>query len=397
MIRTVVCCVALLAGGMLGEDPRRVVAAQTDAAALIARIEAPQSPIRQGHDALTLEAVMQKYYVAGVSVAVIHDFKIHWAKGYGVADVEAGRPVRTDSLFQAASISKPITALAVLSLVQDGRISLDADVNTLLTSWQVPKSDHTRNAPVTLRALLSHTSGADDGFGFPGYAPSEPRPTAAQIIAGQKPSNVGPVLFVRPPFQGFKYSGGGYTIVQLALTDVLGQPFAEIMRARVLAPLAMANSTFEQPLPDALAARANRAHSGQGKSMGAPWHVYPELAAAGLWTTPSDLAHIAIEIQRALQGRETAVLKPSTAREMLLPTGMGPTGVGMRLAQQGEGWYFFHGGANWGFRANLLAHVRKGYGVVTMTNSDLGGQVITEIEGRVAAAYGWDSLDKPIR
>lgn len=381
---------------ILGPPADGPAVAQTDAAGIISRIEAPQVPNRQGLDALTLTEVMQKFRVPGVSVAVIKDFKIHWTKAYGIADVEQRTPLQIDSLFQAASISKPVTAMAVMSLVQAGRIHLDADVNTLLKSWQVPKSDHTRNGPVTLRALLSHTSGADDGFGFPGYDPSEARPTAVQIIEGQKPSNVGRILFGRAPFQGYKYSGGGYTIVQSALIDLLGQPFADIMRTRVLGPLGMTHSSFEQPLPPAKAVGATRAHSGQGKPMGPPWHVYPELAAAGLWTTPSDLARFAIEIQRAAQGLEATVLKQSAAREMLSPAGVGPMGVGLRLELRNEGWYFSHGGSNWGFRANMLAHMRKGYGIVTMTNGDAGQAVISEIEARVAAAYGWDSLDKPL-
>ena len=386
----------MLVSTILAANSRGSIQAQADSAAMIARIEAAQVPNRQGLDAMTLAEVMQKFRVPGVSVAVIKDFNIHWAKAYGVADVEQQRSAQIDTLFQAASISKPVSAMAVMSLVQEGRLSLDADVNTLLKSWQVPKSDHTRNTPVTLRGLLSHTSGADDGFGFPGYEPSDARPTAVQILEGQKPSNVGPVLFARRQYQASKYSGGGYVIAQLALTDLLGQPFAEIMRMRILTPLSMTSSSFEQPLPDALAKRASRAHSGQGKPMGPPWHVYPEQAAAGLWTTPTDLARFAIELQRAVQGREPALLKQPAAREMLAPTGVGPMGVGVRLELRNEGWYFSHGGSNWGFRANMLAHVRKGYGVVTMTNGEAGQPVINEIEARVAAVYAWDSLDKPL-
>lgn len=372
------------------------VSAEDDAAAMIARIEAPQSPNRQGLDALTLQEVMQRFRVPGVSVAVIKDSSIHWAKGYGVADVETGRLVSDDTLFQAASISKPVTAMAALRLVQEGRISLDADVNTILKSWSVPKSDLTRDRPVTPRSLFSHTSGADDGFGFPGYEPSAARPTVVQIIDGEKPSNVGRVIFVRPPFQAYKYSGGGVTIMQLALTDLVGEPFAQMMRTLVLAPLGMTNSSFEQPLPDSLAGRAARAHNGQGRSMGAAWHVYPEQAAAGLWTTPSDLARFAIEVQRAVRGPSGSVLKQAMVREMVSPTGVGPYAVGLALEKKNEGWYFMHGGGNWGFRCNLIAHVRKGYGVVIMTNGDAGGVVINEIEARVASAYSWDSLDKPL-
>jgi CubicO group peptidase (beta-lactamase class C family) len=310
-----------------------------------------------------------------------------------VADVESGQAADTGTAFQAASISKPVFAMAVVKLAQDGRLSLDADVNTYLRSWRVPASQHTREQPVTLRSLLSHTSGADDGFGFPGYEPAAPRPTLVQILNGESPSNVGPVRFARAPYAGAKYSGGGLT---LAVMDVTGRPFAEIMRDVVLAPSGMSNSSFEQPMSETFARRAARAHNGAGRRMGAPWHVYPEQAAAGLWTTPSDLARFAIEVQRANRGPKGAVLTQVSAREMLAPVGVGGFAVGLGLAQRGEGWYFSHGGSNWGFRGNLLAHVRKGYGVVIMTNGDAGVPVINEIEARVAAAYNWDSLDKPI-
>ena len=364
--------------------------AQDDTAALIARIEAAQTPNRQGLDGFTLPELMQRFHVPGLSMAVIRDFKIHWVKAYGIADVESGRPVETNTLFQAASISKPVTAMAAMRLVDEHRFSLDDDINTILKSW------HVAGHSMTPRSLMSHTSGADDGFGFPGYDPSAPRPTLVQILDGKPPSNVGPVLFARPPYQAYKYSGGGVTIMQLALMDLVGKPFAEIMRSMVLDPLGMSDSSYEQPLPAALAARAARAHDGQGKSMGAPWHVYPEQAAAGLWTTPGDLARFIVEVQRAVGGPKGAVLTQAAASMMVSPVGVGPFGVGLTIEKRGEGWYFSHGGSNWGFRSDVLAHVRKGYGVAILTNGDNGSPLIGEIEARVAAAYHWDSLDKPV-
>ena len=367
-----------------------------DVAQLIQRIEEPQVPNRQGLDGLTLQEVMAKLRTPGVNIAVIKDFKVQWAKGYGVADVKTGRAVEVGTLFQAASISKPVTAMAAMKFVQDGRFSLDDDVNKMLKSWHVPESEFTRQQPVTPRSLFSHTSGADDGFGFPGYAPGAPLPTLVQILNGEKPSNVGPVKFVRPPYQGYKYSGGGIVIMQVALTDLLGEPFAEMMQSTILGPLGMSNSTYQQPLPEAMQGRAAHAYDDEGKAMDAPWHVYPEQAAAGLWTTSTDLAKVAIEMQRALQGPSGTVLKEATAREMIAPTGAGPFGIGFQIEQKGQGWYFSHSGGNWGFQCHLMAHVRKGYGVVVMTNSGSGSRVVDEIESRVAAAYGWDTLDKPI-
>jgi CubicO group peptidase (beta-lactamase class C family) len=373
------------------------VDAQTaDIPSIMAKIEGAQVPNRQGFDGFTLAELMQRARVPGVSIAVIKDYKIHWAKGYGVADVETGRLVDTGTVFQAASISKPVFAMTVMKLAQDGKVSLDGDVNALLKSWKVPASEHTRDQAVTLRSLLSHTSGADDGFGFPGYNPDEPRPTLVQIINGEKPSNVGQVKFARAPYAGFKYSGGGFTLAQLAITDFMGRPFADFTRELVLGPIGMSRSSFEQPIPQTLATNAARAHNGRGLRNPAPWNVYPEQAAAGLWTTPSDLARFAIEVQRAIRGPKGAVLTQASAREMVTPIGTGGYAIGLGIAQRGQGWYFSHGGSNWGFQCLLVAHVRKGYGVVIMTNGDAGGQILGEIESRVSAAYGWDILDKPI-
>ncbi len=370
---------------------------QDDPAPLIARIEAAQTPDRSGYDRLTLGELMARLGVPGVSIAVVRDFKIHWAKAFGIADVATSAPVDTDTIFQAASISKPVAAMGVLRAMQDGQLSIDADVNTILKSWKVPASQVTARQPVTPRSLLSHTSGADDGFGFPGYAPGSSMPTVVQILNGEKPSNVGPVLFARPPFTGYKYSGGAVTIMQLAMTDVYGRPYPELLQDLVLRPLGMTRSGYDQPLTPERDRNAARAHGGSGMPMpDGKWHVYPELAAAGLWTTPTDLAKFAVEIQLSLQGRSAKVLSRDTVRQMIAPVGVGPYAVGLSISRNGEGWYFGHGGANWGFRGDVTAHVLKGYGVAIMTNSDRGGTLIEELKARVAAAYNWDTLDKPI-
>ena len=358
-------------------------------------IEGVQTPNRQGLDVLTLEEVMERFGVPGISVAVIHDFDVHWAKGYGVADVETGAPVDVETLFQAASISKPVTAMAAMVAVQHGRFALDDDINTILDSWQLPGDGFTDERPVTPRLLFSHTAGLGDGHGFPGYDPGVPRPTAVQILNGEEPSNVEAVTMVRPPLTAMHYSGGGTTIMQLALTDVFGEPFPDLMRRTVLEPAGMTTSTFEQPLPPDRDANAARAHVG-GRAMGdAKWHVYSAMAAAGLWTNARDLARFAIEVQKAARGDPDRVITAASAAEMLSPVGIGDFAVGFSVAREGQGWYFSHSGGNWGFICYLVAHKVKGYGVAVMTNSSGGGQVVNEVAERVRRAYGWDALDKP--
>ena len=390
-MKRLIICVCVLAA-----TPAFFAAQDTSPAAMMARIEGAQSPDRQGLDRLTLQQVMDLFHVPGVSVAVINDFKIEWAKGYGLADVSSGARVDADTLFQAASISKPVAAMAAVRAAQDGRLGLDRDINAILTSWQLPDSEFTRGHAVTPRALMSHTSGLGDGFGFPGYHPSAPRPTLVQILNGSEPSNVGKMVMERPPFTAEKYSGGGVTLMQLAMIDALGKAYPEIMQSLVLGPIGMTNSAYEQPLSAARDRHAARAHSGLGVAMDAKWHVYPELAAAGLWTTPTDLAKFAIEVQQTALGRSTRVLTRASVLEMLTPVGVGDYAVGFAIVKKGQGWYFAHGGSNWGFQCSLIAHRAKGYGLAIMTNGDAGRPVINEIEARVAAAYGWDSLDKPV-
>lgn len=368
--------------------------AQDSAAFQIAAVEGAQSPNHLGFDPYTIPDIMKQLHVPGVSIAVERDFQVYWTKSYGTADVATGKEITSETLFQAASISKPVTAFAVLRAVDAGKVSLDQNVNTYLKNWKVPQNQYTSRG-ITLRALLSHTSGTGDGFGFPGYDPSAPLPTLAQILDGKPPSNVGPVFWERPPFTAFKYSGGGLVIVQMVLQDVYGKPFAQIMQELVLAPVGMAQSTYQQPLPGQQDSYAARAHDGNGKAMNVKWHVYPEQAAAGLWTTPSDLLRFGIELQKGLRG-ESKLLSRSTALEMVAPTGTGPFAIGFAITSKGQGWYFEHSGGNWGFRCHLEMHRLKGYGIVVMTNGDNAGDLINVIESRVAEAASWDTLDKPV-
>lgn len=362
----------------------------------------PAPPLPPGPlDRQVVAALLKQFNVPGVSIAVIKDFRIEWAQGYGIADVETGAPVTATTLFQAASISKAVAAMASMRAVQDGTFTLDQDVNSILRSWKVPGDGHTTDRPVTPRGLMSHTSGSGDAFGFPGYARHEPLPTVAQILDGVPPSNRRAVRLERAPGVGYEYSGGAVMIQQLALMDAIGKPFAQIAQELVLGPLGMRHSTFEQPLPAAREPQAARAHDRLGARMGDPWHVYPEHAAAGLWTTPTDLATFLIEVQSTLAGRPSAdrsprLLSRALTLEMVTPVGVGPYAVGFMIEKKGEGWYFGHGGSNWGFRCSMTAHRSKGYGIVVMTNGDNGGVLSAAIQDRIQQSYAWDSLDKPI-
>jgi CubicO group peptidase (beta-lactamase class C family) len=351
---------------------------------------------RHGTDSLSIDDLLEQLQVPSVSVAVIDDFEVLWTRAWGVADRESRARATEETLYQAASISKPVAAMASLKAAQLGLFDLDQDVNTILTSWKLPDAPFGGGPAVTPRMLMSHTAGLGDGFGFSGYEPGAPLPTVRQILDGQLPSPSPAVRLVRPAMAGYHYSGGGIQIEQLVLTDVVGRPFAHIMDDWILQPIGMASSSFEQPLPTEREHLAARAHDSAGATMNARWHVYPEQAAAGLWTTPGDLARFMVEFQRTLAGRSSLILDRGTMQNMVTPVGVGPFAVGFQVSQKGEGWYVEHPGDNWGFKATVIAHISNGYGAVIMTNGDNGRSIIAEIQDRIAESYGWDLLDKPI-
>jgi CubicO group peptidase (beta-lactamase class C family) len=343
--------------------------------------------------AMTIADRMSYYKVPGVSVSYFDHGRILWTRTYGVADIAAKKPITSETLFQAASISKPVAALAMLRLVQDGKLSLDEDVNAKLRTWKVPENEFTKENKVTLRRVASHSAGLTV-HGFPGYASDEPVPSVIQILNGEPPANTPAVRVDAVPGTLWRYSGGGYLIMQLLLTDVTNKPFPKIIHDLVLEPAGMDHSTYEQPLPQTLAAVAATAYRDSGEPVKGGWHTYPEMAPAGLWTTPSDLARFAIEVQNEYAGKSSTILSREMMRQMLSAQ-KDDYGLGFGLAHSGEALRFGHGGANEGFRCSLDAYARTGQGLVIMTNSDGGDRLINEYRRAVAKEYGWPDF-KPI-
>ncbi|WP_256081742.1 serine hydrolase [Massilia sp. YIM B04103] len=331
-----------------------------------------------------LSEEMARLGVPGVSIAVIHGGEIEWAKGYGVA--YAGGPAITPStLFQAASISKPVTAMAALKLVEDGKLALDRDVNSYTTFWKLPKDID--NSPVTLRQLLSHTGGTTVS-GFAGYAAGKPVPQLVQILNGAAPANSRGVHVSTRPGSAWRYSGGGYTVVQYVMTQKSPEGFAALMDSTVLKPIGMADSSFEQPLSPARLARAALPHDRRGKPVAGGPHTYPELAAAGLWTTPSDVARFAIELRRSAAGQANHVLSQTMANLMLNPV-LDDFSLGLRMAGEGQAQTFSHGGSNEGYRNRLIAYTERGDGLVIMSNGERGSELIHQLVAAIAAEYNW--------
>jgi CubicO group peptidase (beta-lactamase class C family) len=341
----------------------------------------------QAPNTATIWDRMKQYRVPGVSIAVINDNKIEWEEGYGVKESGGTEPVTPDTLFQAASISKPVSAVAALYYVEKGILSLDEDVNTRLHSWKVPENRWTRKQKVTLRGLLSHTAGLTVS-GFPGYEEGKELPSLLQILNGRKPANTPPIRVDIEVGSQYRYSGGGYTVLQQLLVDVMGRPFPQILQGVVLLKMDMTRSTYEQPLPPAWASAAASGHRPNGSVVPGKWHTYPEMAAAGLWTTPYDLALFACEIMQAKEGKSDRVLSHVMVEMMLTPVKEG-YGLGFALKGNGPDFQFSHSGGNEGFRCYLVAYPERGQGAVIMTNSDLGGNLMPEILGSLSVEYDW--------
>src|SRR5215471_11064704 len=377
--------------------PRAPAPASTAPAADIAAIER----------SVDLPRLMQEHRVPGMSVAVVHHFELAWAKGYGVTEPGGHRPVTPQTLFLAGSISKPVTSIGALALVDSGRLSLDADVNERLKSWHIPQSEYS-SQKVTLALLLDHTAGFTGGDFFPGYAVGVPVPTLVQVLDGAKPANNPPVRLGSMPGSKWRYSGDGYLVIQQLMIDVTGRPFPELMRELVLDKLGMRSSTFEQPLPLALDSLAARGTRRDGTPVAGGWHVSPEMSAAGLWTTPTDLAKLAIGVaQAAHQDGAGHVLSRARTEEMLSPhasagvinilgTPDDPDAMGYGFFVGRKRPRFGHIGGHVGYQATLVFFSDTGDGAVILTNSDVGLLAGNELLDAIANHYHWNWTAPPL-
>lgn len=330
---------------------------------------------------------MKHYKAPGLSIAFVDDGQVSWARSYGYLSQDSLAPVNEQTLFQAASISKPVAAMAALRLVQEGKLQLDQDVNAYLKGWQVEASAFTEGKPITLERLLTHTAGLTV-HGFRGYAQGEPVPTLVQILNGEEPANSDKIVPDTFPGAIWRYSGGGYTLMQKVVEDVAGKPFPQVMQELVLGRIGMNPSTYEQPLPERLRSNAAVGHRPDGEKVEGNWHTYPEMAAAGLWTTPSDLARYIIEVQRSLKDGYKGVLSAEMTEKMLSKH-LGDWGLGPALSGEGDSLRFNHGGANEGYRCQMTGFAHRGQGVVLMSNSDNGIALIDEILRAISEVYGW--------
>lgn len=354
----------------------------------IEAVENGLTPMVQIKDSVvhySIEDRMEHFNVPGVSIALLDNGKIQWAKGYGIANTQNNRTVNSNTLFQAGSISKPLAALSVLKLAEEDRLDLDANVNRYLEDWKLPENKFTEDSSVTPRKLLTHTAGTTV-HGFPGYARSDTMPTITAVLDGK--GNTPAVRVDTTPGARWSYSGGGYTVLEKVVEDVTDMPLDEYMAREILRPMDMSNSTYEQPLPEDKYQYASAAYDQKGELIEGLWHNYPQQAAAGLWTTPSDLLKYCSEIQNIHAGKTDGILKPATVNSMLTKH-KNNWGLGPQLKGASDSLRFQHGGKNAGFSNMMTCFANKGSGVVVMTNADNGVNLMNEIIYSVSDHYNW--------
>jgi CubicO group peptidase (beta-lactamase class C family) len=347
----------------------------------------------QENESWKLADRMKIFNVNGLCIAVVHDYKMEWVRGYGWADTSEKRPVTDRTLFQAASISKSFNAIGVLKLVQDKKIDLNRDINDYLATWKFPYDSKSNNKRITTAALLSHTAGLTI-HGFPGYTAGDTVPTLLQIFDGKKPANTEAVRSMDEPGVKVNYSGGGVMISQMIVMDVTCKPYDVYMQKNVLDPIGMKSSFFTQPPEKAKSDLLATGYKADGKEVPGKYHIYPEQAAAGLWTNPADLCRYLIETQLSFNGKSSRVLTPEMTRLRLTPV-LQDAALGVFVTTKGNSKYFMHNGGNEGFTCQYIGSLDKGEGVVIMTNSD-NGAILEEIVNSVATVYGWKDYYQPV-
>ena len=343
---------------------------------IIANQQGADSGTSQDDWQQALPGLMEEHNVPGASIAIIEEGKLVHARAFGVIKVDEPDRIDVSTMFSVGSVSKVVTAVAVLDMIEEGRATLDEDINQYLTSWNVPANDYTRQQPVTIERILSHTAGLTV-HGFADFQPGQEAPTTVQILNGERPAKNAAIRVDIPVGSQFRYSGGGTTILQLLIEDLSGRPFAESMQANILDPLGMRRSSFVNPLPESYEPIA-RAHNNAGIATVADpgYEFMPEAAASGLWTTPSDLSLLLIDLYNTHKEAGGVILGRETTERMLTPVSPSEFGLGPIIQFVGDDVIMFHGGANNSYRAHFKLNMSTGNGYVIFTNSRSGGGLI---------------------
>ncbi|WP_316775280.1 non-ribosomal peptide synthetase [Streptomyces sasae] len=326
---------------------------------------------------------MRTAQVPGVALALLQDGETVFAEGYGVTAADRPEPVTARTPFQVASVSKHVTVLAVLQLVSVGVLNLDADINRMLTSWQVPDS-----SGITLRELLSHQAGLSH-VRPTNFLPTETMPSVLEVLTGRSPATNEPVRAEHPAGARFRKTNINYSVLQTLLQDVTGEPFEALMRRLVLDPLEMTDSSFDQSYPHHSGVPVAIGHDPQGAPIAGRWRIRNEVAAGGLWASVTDLAKVAREIRRAHRGERGTLITRPLAQQMLTVWHPGSFyGLGTVLDDTGDDLEFGHGGRTVGFRVATFTHLGSGEGLVVLANAESGRRIQAFVADALRRADG---------
>jgi len=329
---------------------------------------------------------MKESKIPALSLAVINEGEVEWSETYQNADFLGEQPLDSTSVFQAASLSKPVTFLAALRMYAAGEIALDTNIQVYLKDYQLPQGKQTPENPVTFRNIFSHTSGISPG-GYQGYARDLPMPSDISILRGEEGANTPAIKVVTPPNEVLRYSGGAYTLAELALQDYFAADFSGIMQKWILEPVGMEHSTFTQPFPVADSNKVAKGYTYAGKRVEGAWRNHPEQAAAGLWSNASDMAKILVEVYRAYQGKESVFSKADI--EAILSHERDNHVYGFFVERSEDDIAITHYGGNAGYRTGMTISLTSGKGLVYLTNSDNGGLLGNTLLLSAAQVYGW--------
>ncbi|MBU3863233.1 amino acid adenylation domain-containing protein [Streptomyces sp. 4503] len=307
----------------------------------------------------------------GVSVALLRGGELVAVRCFGTLAAGGTDQVTPRSVFQVGSMSKYVSAVGALRLVDEGVLDLDEDVNTYLKDWRVP--DGVGDAPISLRRLLGHRSGLtpNEGKGYPATS----APTLLEVLHGRAPARNAPVAREQPP-GSFRKANVHFSVVQQLMVDATGEPFPELMRRLVFEPLGMTDSDFDQSYPNRAPAPVALGHHADGTPVDGGWLVRPDMAAAGLWTTAADIARLTVEIRRSWLGRQSALLEVDTVQQMLTPAADSSYGLGAVVDASGGDPQFGHGGSPIGYHALVTCGLRSGDGWVVLTNGFAGQDAV---------------------
>lgn len=344
--------------------------------------------------------MMSKYNLKGLSVAVFEDYKIIWTNQWGVKATDSEDKIDVNTAFSTASISKPITAIVCAILEEKGLINLDDPINKYLERWKIPKSNFTDGTDVTWKQLLSHTAGTSQG-GFEDYYTGDSIPTIVESLQGKLlPRTKKPIEFLFKPGTNWEYSGGGYVIIQCALEDHFKKPLAQIVKENLLEPLHLQNSTMIQPNENGFLTNTAKVHNSKGQIIRTGIPITPQVAPSGLWSTPTDLALIAIEMQKALLGKGNKVISKAVAQKVTnIVTINGARGWSygwQRSLGYGNLDWFSHDGSNTGTGGDLIATMQNGNGIAVLANGDKPNRlpVMSYIKKEIISKLKWS---KPIK